>query len=148
MGKQTKGPLPAEVEKLQVQLQEWRLTRKGSCPIPAPIWDAAVPLAIRFGVCRIGRAVGLDYTWLRKKVARANAASSTGGTAFLELPAEMVLPAPHRAPQRGGQDSGWLPTAVAVVEITKADGAQFRMRLQGAAVDAAGIVAAFLGGGR
>jgi hypothetical protein len=37
---------------------------------------------------------------------------------------------------------------VAVVWITKPDGAQFRMRLEGAAVDAAGIVAAFLGGGR
>lgn len=148
MGKQTKGPLPAEVEELQLQLQEWRLTRKGSCPIPAPIWDAAVPLAIRFGVCRIGRAVGLDYTWLRKKVARAKEASSAGGTAFLELPAEMVLPAPRSAPQRGGQESGWLPAAGAVVEITKPDGAQFRMRLEGTAVDAAGIVAAFLGAGR
>ena len=147
MGKQTKGPLPAEVEELQVQLQEWRLTRKGSCPIPAPIWDAAVPLAIRFGVCRIGRAVGLDYTWLRKKVARAKEALSAGGTTFLELPAEMVLPAP-RAPQSGGQESTWLPTAGAVVEISTPDGAQFRMRLEGAAVDAAGIVAAFLGSRR
>jgi hypothetical protein len=147
MGKQTKGPLPAEVEELQMQLQEWRLTRKGSCPIPAPIWDAAVPLAIRFGVCRIGRAVGLDYTWLRKKVARAKEASSSGGTTFLELPAEMVLPAPC-APQSGGQESGWFATAGAVVEISTPDGAQFRMRLQGAAVDTAGIVAAFLRGGR
>ena len=84
MGKQTKGPLPAEVEELQMQLQEWRHTRKGSCPIPAPIWDAAVPLAIRSGACRIGRAVGLDYTWLRKKVARVKEASSRGSTAFLE----------------------------------------------------------------
>lgn len=142
-----KGPLPAEVEELQMQLQEWRFTRKGSCPIPAPIWDAAVPLAIRFGVCRIGRAVGLDYTWLRKKVARAQEASSAGSTAFLELPAEMVLPMP-RASQGGGQEPGWLPTAGAVVEITTRDGAQFRMRLEGAAVDAAGIVAAFLGSGR
>jgi hypothetical protein len=106
MGKQTRGPLPAEVEALRLQLQEWRLTRKGSCPIPAPIWDAAVPLAIRFGVCRIGRAVGLDYTWLRKKVARANGASSTGDTAFLELPAEMVLPTPHRARGAGRIPAG------------------------------------------
>jgi len=91
--------------------------------------------------------VGLDYTWLRKKVARAKEVSSAGGTAFLELPAEMVLP-PPRAPQRGGQESDWLPTAGAVVEIPTPDGAQFRMRIQGAAVDAAGIIAAFLGGGR
>jgi hypothetical protein len=35
-----------------------------------------------------------------------------------------------------------------VVEITTPDGAQFRMRLEGAAVNAAGIVAAFLGAGR
>ena len=147
MGTQSKGPLPAEVEELQTQLQEWRRTRKGSCPIPAPIWDAAVPLAIRFGVCRIGRAVGLDYTWLRKKVARAKEASPAGGTAFLELPAAMVLPG-GCASQSGGQESGWLPTAGAVIEISTPDGGQFRMRLQGPAVDAAGIVAAFLGGGR
>jgi hypothetical protein len=144
MGKQTKGPLPAEVEELQIQLQEWRRTRKGPGPIPAPIWDAAVPLAIRFGVCRIGRAVGLDYTWLRKKVARAKEASPGGSTAFLELPAGLVLPAPH-ASQRGDQESAWRPATGAMVEISTPDGAQFRMRLDGSAVDAAGIVAAFLG---
>lgn len=59
----------------------------------------------------------------------------------------MVLPTP-RAPQGSGQESGWLPTAGALVEITTSDGARFRMRLEGAAVDAAGIVAAFLGSGR
>jgi len=147
MGKQSKGPLPAEVEQLQMQLLEWRRTRKGPGPIPAPIWDAAVPLAIRYGVCRIGRAVGLDYTWLRKKVARAKEASAAVGAAFLELPAGMVLPAPCTPPTHS-QGSGWQATAGAVVEISRPDGAQFRMRLEGAAVDAVGMVAAFLGSGR
>jgi hypothetical protein len=147
MAKQTKGPLPAEVEELQTHLQEWRRTRKGSGPIPAPIWDAAVPLAIRFGVCRIGRAVGLDYTWLRRKVARVMEASSAGGTAFLELPAGMVLPTAGAA-QNVARESIWPPTTGAVVEISKPDGTQFRMRLEGATVDAAGILAAFLGSGR
>jgi len=147
MGKQTKGPLPAEVEQLQVQLQEWRRTRKGPGPIPTPFWDAAVPLAIRYGVCRIGRAVGLDYTWLRKKVARVKEASAAAGATFLELPAGMVLPEPCTPPM-DRQESGWHATAGAVVEISRPDGAQFRMRLEGAAVDAVGMVAAFLGSGR
>lgn len=83
MGKQTKGPLPAEVEELQMQLQEWRLTH------PRPDLGCRRPLAIRFGVCQIGRAVGQNYTWLCKKVTRAKEVSSARSTAFLELPAGM-----------------------------------------------------------
>lgn len=143
MGIQTKQPLPAEVEQLQRQLQEWRQTRRKSEPVPAVIWDAAVPMAMEFGVCRISRAVGLDYTWLRKKVASAKAKAEATTLGFLELPASLVLSGVG-GQREAGQDPCGLPGTGAVIEVSSADGARMRVCLAGA-VDAAGIVAAFLG---
>lgn len=144
MGKQTKGPLPAEVDQLRVQLQEWRRSRKGSAPIPPAIWDAAIPLANQFGVCRISRAVGMDYTLLRKKVALGKWRPAPTGPTFVEVPAGLLLPAPFGT-HAGDQQSHRPQSAGVVVEISNADGARMRMCLEGSAVDAAGIVAAFLG---
>jgi len=143
MGIQTKHPLPAEVGQLQRQIQEWRQTRRKSEPVPAAIWAAAVPMAMEFGVCRIGRAVGLDYTWLRKKVAAAKAKAEVTTPGFLELPASLVL-GEAGGRREAGQDPCDVPRTSAVIELSSADGARMRLCLNGA-VDATGIVAAFLG---
>ena len=62
MGKRITGPLPAEVSQLQERVEAWRRARKHGAPTPSELWEAATALAMQFGVCRIGRAVGLDYT--------------------------------------------------------------------------------------
>lgn len=147
MRTKVKGPLPIEVDQLHQQVQEWRQTRKGSEPTPCMIWDAAVSLAMEFGVCRIGRAVWLDYTWLRKKVAQARRNTSPEAPAFMELPSALLLPetvckqvAP-RVPV-----PAWPMAAGPVIEISTPEGAQMRICLEaGQGADAVGIVAAFLG---
>jgi len=138
MRKAGKDPLPEEVGHLAGWMQEWRQSKRGKVPIPCEIWDAAARLAEQFGVCRIARAIGLDYTGLRIKVVSARKAAS----AFMELPAGMMLAdLPAREPRRG-------PDAGPVIEISMPDGARMRICLEaGRASDATGIVAAFLGRG-
>jgi len=130
MGVRNTDPLPEEVEQLRRQLQEWRETRRKSEPLPSSIWDAAVPLAMRFGICRIGRTIGLDYSWLRKRVTDAKAQTVEATPAFPEGGKESC------APQGTGR----------VIELSTPDGTRMWMCLRGRAVDAAGMVVAFLRG--
>ena len=88
MGKVKVQPLPKEVDQLKAQVLDWRRAKaKPRFPMPSEPWDAAVQLAKRFGVCRIARAVGLDYGSLRKRVEKAPAPAAAA-PAFLEMPLE------------------------------------------------------------
>jgi hypothetical protein len=149
MSTKPKSPLPVEVDHLKQKVQEWRQTRKGSESTPDAIWDAAVPLAMEFGVCRIGRAVGLDYSWLRNKVARARRNGGAAAPAFLELPSGLMLPeSMPKAVASRAHVPAWPPAVGPVIEVSAPTGAQMRICLEaGQGVDAAGIVAAFLGRG-
>ena len=71
MGKQRKEPSPEDLDPVREQIRAWRETRRLPGPMPSEIWDRAVVLARVFGVCKVARAVGLDYSALRKKVAKA-----------------------------------------------------------------------------
>ena len=147
MGKRISGPLPAEVGHLQQQLATWRRTRKPGAPTPSDLWASAIKLAIQFGVCRIGRAVGLDYTCLRKQVAKATAKPLKAEPAFVEFPAELVLPAVRQV--KPDPDLAWHQRSGARIEISTPDGARMRIILEtGKGADASGIVAAFLRQGR
>ena len=145
MGIQGKGPLPKEVEHLQRKVQEWRQVRAGSEPTPGAIWDAAAALAAEFGVCRIARAVGLDYSWLRKKVAAANHPGPARAV-FVELPRGLMVPQVPAPMGQSQADSNWALGPGPVINLATPDGTRLRICLEaGQAVDAAGIVAAFLG---
>jgi len=65
------GPLPPEVSDLERKVAAWRRTRHKGAATPSEFWKAAVTLAMQFRICRIGRAVGLVYSALRKQVDRA-----------------------------------------------------------------------------
>jgi hypothetical protein len=149
LGKHGKGQLPAEVEKLRDQLLVWRQKRDRPGPLPAEIWNAAVPMAQQFGVCRISRAVGLDYSWLRRKVSMAMAEGRSADPAFVELPAGLMLPAPQGPGEAGGRPmGGWPMSSGSVIEVSSPAGAQMRICLEpGKHVDIAGLVTAFLGSG-
>jgi hypothetical protein len=54
--------------------------------MPGEIWDHAVAQACQFGVCKVARAVGLDYTALRKKLATAREVPILMLPTFVELP--------------------------------------------------------------
>jgi hypothetical protein len=148
MGKVNVQPLPKEVERLKAQVQDWRRAKANpKFPMPSEPWDVAVHLAKRFGVCRIARAVGLDYGCLRKRVEQAPAQTEDVTPTFLELPLGMVVAV--EAQGRGqsgdpgsvhGQESGL------VIDLYSPEGARMRIRSEaGMNLDAAGIVAAFLG---
>ena len=141
MGKRNSDPLPKEVDQLKLRVQEWRRAKTGSSAMPGEIWEAAIRLAKDFGVCRISRAVGLDYGWLRKKAAQSGAQSPSASPIFLELPTGVVLP------RESGSDleTSYLPNSGSLIDISTQDGARMRIRLEtGRSQDAAGIVTAFL----
>ena len=65
--------MPPEVSVLQEAIEAWRRTRAKGAVTPSGFWATASELAMQSGVCRIGRAVGLDYSCLRKQVTKARA---------------------------------------------------------------------------
>ena len=100
--------------------------------MPADLWQQAIGLAAVHGVCRIARAIKMDYSALRERMEVQDV--RTPEPVFLEIPGAMLLAG---AP---GQEAG--SGTEAQVDIALADGSQFRMR--GRALDAAAIVAAFM----
>ena len=92
MGKRGNGPLPTAMDHLKKQVQAWCHAKKSEEPRPRKIWDSAVQLALQFGVCRIGRAVGLDYTSLHHQVAKTKEQLLCAGPTFVEIPAALMLP--------------------------------------------------------
>ena len=90
MAKFKKEPPPEQLNGLRRQIQEWRQNRTVPGAMPGALWDQAVALAKVFGVCRIARAVGLDYTALRKRTEQVPAAGLVKPT-FVQLPATIVL---------------------------------------------------------
>jgi hypothetical protein len=113
--------------------------------MPPAIWDHAVVLAREFGVCKVARAVGLDYTALRKKVAKAMELPGLVLPTFMELGrlvAEEAPPLISAENQAAGQSA-----AGALIDISRPDGTRIRIHLEaGRGMEAAGIMAAFLGG--
>jgi len=126
------GPLPAEAGRLKAAIQSWRKTRTKVGPMPADLWQQAMGLAAVYGVCRIARAIEVDYSALRERMEVRDA--RTPAPAFLEFSGALLLAG---AP---GQEAG--SGTEAQVDIALADGSQLRMR--GRALDAGAIVAAFM----
>jgi len=142
MGKRGTGLLPPEVSDLEHEVAAWRRTKHKGATTPSAFWDAAATLAMQFGICRIGRAVGLDYSTLRKQVAKAKEKQLNATATFVEVPAGLLLPAsaPKAEPGPGlGQAPG------AVLELSTPDGARMRICLEpGNGAEVALCVAAFL----
>jgi len=102
-------------------------------PMPSGIWDRAVVLARAFGVCKIARAVGLDYSALRKKVEKTMGQPGLVKPTFVDLSAAMAV--------EGALDSA----AGALIEISTPDGCRMRIHLEaGRGMEATGILTAFM----
>jgi hypothetical protein len=102
--------------------------------MPGEIWESAVVLARVYGVCRIARAVDLDYKSLRLRLAKAMEKPGLVKPTFVELPATVVA------------ESASASARGASIEISSPDGSRMRINLEsGRGMEAAGIVAAFLG---
>lgn len=132
MVKPRKEPSPERLDALRGQIQNWRQRRKVPGPMPEELWGAAVVLAKEFGVCRIARALALDYTSLRRRMEKAPATGLVKPT-FVHLP---MTVAPEMVPSAAPG---------AMIEISTPDGARLHIHLEaGRGIEAAGIVAAFL----
>ncbi len=133
MVKPRKEPSPVQLDALRGQIQNWRQRRKVPGPMPEELWGAAVALAKEFGVCRIARALAIDYTSLRKRTEKAPGSGLVKPT-FVQLPATLV--------------SENMPSTNpgATIEISARDGSRMLIHLEtGRGMEAATIVAAFLG---
>jgi len=97
---------------------------------------------MQFGICRIGRAVGLDYSALRKQVDKAKEKQLNATATFVEVPAGLLLPASGLKAALGpalDQAQG------AVIELSTPAGARMRICLEpGKGTEAALCVSAFL----
>ena len=103
--------------------------------MPTEIWETAVELARRYGPCQIARGVGVDYKTLRLRLAKAVGKPDLVKPTFVQLPATL------------DQVEQVSTVAGATIELFRPDGSRMRIHLEaGRGMEAAGIVAAFLGG--
>jgi len=117
--------------------------------MPREIWDHAVVLARQFGVCKVARAVGLDYSALRKKVETAKELPGLVLPTFVELPGRLFAEGVPIVPQQETLAAGLPGGTGAIIDIATPDGVRIRIQLEaGRGMEAAGIVAAFMEGRR
>jgi hypothetical protein len=146
MGKQRLEPSPEDLDPIRQEIKIWRETRRLPGPMPREIWDRAVVLARAFGVCKVSRAVGLDYTGLRRKVAKALEEPGLVPPTFVELPGRMVSDEKLAAPSPRDLEPRALGSKGALIDLSTPDGSRIRIQLEaGRGTEAVGIVAAFLG---
>jgi len=60
--------LPAPLERVQRRFEQWRKAQKARARIPDSLWDAAVKMADRYGLCRTARALPVEYYSLKKRM--------------------------------------------------------------------------------
>ena len=139
MAKRKKLPSSSELAPLRERVEAWREAKGdsqgGSSPMPPEIWETAVELARRYGPCQIARGVGVDYKTLRLRLAKDVGSPKLVRPTFVQLPATVNQVAPVTT------------IAGATIELFRPDGSRMRIHLEaGRGMEAAGIVAAFLGG--
>jgi hypothetical protein len=147
MGKQRKEPSSEDLDPVREQIRAWRETRRLPGPMPSEIWDRAVVLARVFGVCKVARAVGLDYSALRKKVAKAMEKPGLVKPTFVELPGRMVTGEELQGLSPWQPEAGRPGATGTLIDISRPDGSRIRIQLEaGCGMEAAGILAAFMRG--
>jgi transposase-like protein len=134
-----KGRTAGQLERLRDELRDWRLEHGGrGRPIPEEFWASAVEMAKVEGVSETSRVLGLKSERLSRLVAQASTAVVTSSrrtptnATFVQLDARGVLP----------------PSGRSLLRVTRADGAQLELSLEGGAFDVVSIARAFLGDSR
>ena len=86
-----RSELPNDLAQARSRLQAWREQRQGARRIPQPLWDLAVRLVRQHGLSRTATALGLDYYSLKKHVEAVAQRPPSPSSAFVELPAPLVV---------------------------------------------------------
>ena|SRR5437773_8784993 len=79
--------IPADIQELSRQIEQWRSTRPHRMPMPEPLWTVAANLARQYGVGRVARFLRLDYYSLKERLQpKRQQISVPGSPTFIELP--------------------------------------------------------------
>ena len=92
MAKRAEFQVPARLQELMRQFEEWRSSHSGRRPIPEALWMRAADLAREHGVFRTAKVLRLDFSKLKRQMTPAQAeakaeakAASTAPPAFVEF---------------------------------------------------------------
>jgi hypothetical protein len=104
------------LQEVLTRFETWRKGKKPGSRIPKSLWAAAVDLCDAHSICEVSRALGLNYTELKRRysVARQEAQMQRQPTSacFVEIPALAI-------------------SSACVVELSNASGATMKMSFQG-----------------
>jgi hypothetical protein len=136
---------PVELKGLHGRIEAWRQTRPGTRPMPDELWREASGFAQKLGICRVSRALRVNYGGLKRRVLarglpRTNRRSQRTATVsrpdFIELSGSTPFGTLSEAP--AGSDT--------VVEVVAVDGTRLTIRVKGATnPNVAAWVSAFRG---
>jgi hypothetical protein len=88
MAKRAEFAVPAGLQELARQFEEWRSSHSGRRPIPEALWMRAADLAREHGVFRTAKVLRLDFSKLKRQMTPAQAeakAASSAPPAFVEF---------------------------------------------------------------
>jgi hypothetical protein len=137
---------PIELKGLHRRIEAWRRTRPGTRPMPAELWKEASRFAQKLGICRVSRALRVNYGGLKRRTLatglsavdsrRSERTPTVVRPDFIELSGLPALGALSEA--AAGSD--------AVVEVVAPDGTRLTIRVKGATnPNVAAWVSAFRG---
>jgi hypothetical protein len=127
--------VPAEIQELNRQIEQWRSTRPHRMPMPESLWTSAANLAAQYSVAQVSRFLRLDYYSLKERVQPEErhpitvSESRSSGPTFIELPS-LTAPA----------------VSECSIELEHPRGQRMRIHVKGAALpDLAALTRTFLG---
>jgi len=137
---------PIELKDLHRRIEAWRRTQPGTRPMPEELWKEATGFARKLGVCRVSRALRVNYGGLKRRVMARDLAAVDGRRSqrtptvarrdFVELSGLPAFGVLNEA--AAGSD--------AVVEVAAPDGTRLTIRVKGAtSPSVAAWVSAFRG---
>jgi hypothetical protein len=103
------------LQEVLTRFETWRKNKKPGSRIPKCLWTAAVDVCDVHSLCEVSRALGLNYTELKRRYAIATQKAETQqptSARFVELPALAM-------------------SSTYVVELSNASGATMKMTFQG-----------------
>jgi hypothetical protein len=85
MARRAQFEVPAAMQELAQQFEEWRSSHSGRWPIPEALWKRAADLARQHGVFRTAKMLRLDYGKLKRQMGPAKTPMSCPPPTFVEF---------------------------------------------------------------
>ena len=85
MARRVQFEVPAAMQEVAQQFEEWRSSHSGRRPIPEALWNRAADLARQHGVFRTAKVLRLDYSKLKRQMGPAKNPASCPPATFVEF---------------------------------------------------------------